>query len=72
MHNHLSNAKRVKNDEFYTRRVDVDAELDNYKSFFNGKVVYCNCDDQGSAFRNYFVDNFKTLGLQGLYCSGNG
>ena len=70
MHNHLSNAKRVKNDEFYTRRVDVDAELVNYTSSFNSKVVYCNCDDEGSAFKCYFVENFHALGLKGLYCTG--
>ena len=69
-HNHLSNAKRAKNDEFYTRRVDVDAELAHYTSSFDGKVVYCNCDDDGSAFKDYFVENFYTLGLQGFYCSG--
>lgn len=69
-HDHLSNAKRAKNDEYYTRRVDVDAELANYTSSFEGKVVYCNCDDNGSAFKDYFVENFHTLGLQGLYCSG--
>lgn len=69
-HNHLSNAKRAKNDEFYTCRVDVDAELAHYTSTFGGKVVYCNCDDDGSAFKDYFVENFHTLGLQGFYCSG--
>lgn len=70
MHNHLSNAKRAKNDEFYTRRVDVNTELANYTTSFNGKVVYCNCDDDGSAFKSYFVDNFHALGLKGLYCTG--
>ena len=70
MHNHLSNAKRVKNDEFYTRRVDVEAELVNYTSSFNGKVVYCNCDDEGSAFKSYFVENYHALGIKGLYCTG--
>ena len=70
MHNHLSNAKRAKNDEFYTSRVDVDAELVHYKSYFKRKVVYSNCDDDGSAFKDYFVENFHALGLQGLYCSG--
>ena len=69
-HNHLSNAKRAKNDEFYTRRVDVDAELAHYTSTFGGKVVYCNCDDDGSAFKDYFIENFNAIGLQGLYCSG--
>ena len=69
-HNHLSKAKRAKNDEYYTCRVDVDEELTHYTSSFSGKVVFCNCDDEGSAFRDYFVENFHTLGLQGLYCSG--
>lgn len=69
-HNHLSNAKRTKNDEFYTRRVDVDAELTHYTSSFKGKIVYCSCDDDGSTFKDYFVENFHVLGLQGLYCSG--
>ena len=70
MHDHLSNAKRTKNDEFYTRRIDVDAEMANYTSSFNGKVVYCNCDDEGSAFKSYFVENYHTLRLQGLFCTG--
>ena len=69
-HNHLSKAKRAKNDEYYTCRVDVDEELTHYTSSFSGKVVFCNCDDEGSAFRDYFVENFHTLGLQGFYCSG--
>lgn len=69
-HTHLSNAKRTKNDLFFTLLADVDAELVNYTSSFEGKVVYCNCDDEGSAFRDYFVENFNQLGLQGLYCSG--
>ena len=69
-HNHLSNAKRAKNDEFYTRRVDVNAELAYYTSSFEGKIVYSSCDDDGSAFKDYFVENFHTLKLQGLYCSG--
>lgn len=70
MHDHLSNAKRSKNDEFYTRRIDVDREIANYSASFKGKVVYCNCDDDGSAFKSYFFDNFHTLGLEGLYCTG--
>ena len=70
MHDHLSNAKRVKNDEFYTCRADIDAELGHHSSSFYGKVVYCNCDDEGSAFKDYFIENFHTLGLQGLCCTG--
>lgn len=69
-HIHLSNARKAKQDEFYTLSADVDAELNHYVSSFEGKVVYCNCDDNGSAFKDYFVENFHTLKLQGLYCSG--
>ena len=69
-HDHLSNARKAKQDEFYTLPGDVDAELAHYTSSFEGKVVYCNCDDDGSAFKNYFVENFNALGLQGFYCSG--
>lgn len=69
-HVHLSNARKAKQDEFYTLPADVDSELTHYTSSFEGKVVYCNCDDEGSAFMGYFVDNFKELGLQGLFCSG--
>ncbi len=70
--NHLSNAKKKKNDEFYTRIEDIQAELSYYSSSFTGKTVFCCCNDYGRAFMNYFVDNFDTLGLQGLYCSGMG
>lgn len=70
MHIHLSNAKKAKNDQLLTRRVDVEAELVNYTSFFNSKVVYCNCDDEGSAFKDFFVENYHVLDLDGLYCSG--
>ncbi len=69
-HDHLSNARKAKQDEFYTLPSDVASELAHYKSFFENKILYCNCDDQGSAFRNYYVENFDALGLQGLYCSG--
>ena len=55
-------------DEFYTRYSDIDRELSNYD--FNGKVVYCNCDDpEFSNFYRYFHDNFGSLGLRGLYAT---
>lgn len=69
-HDHLSAAKRKKDDGFYTRRIDVEAELVNYTSSFSGQVVMCNCDDADSAFKSYFVENFHALGLKGLYCVG--
>ncbi|MBP5724294.1 MAG: modification methylase, partial [Bacteroidales bacterium] len=38
----LHAAKTAKNDEFYTRLVDIENELKHYKDFFKGKTVYCN------------------------------
>lgn len=66
----LHNAKREKNDEFYTRIEDIEKELAHYKDFFNGKVVFCNCDDPlESNFTKYFILNFHHLGLKKLICT---
>ena len=63
----LHKAKDAKNDEFYTRIEDVAEELRHYKKHFEGKVVFCNCDDPTwSAFWRYFHLNFAELGLKKL------
>jgi hypothetical protein len=67
----LTNAKRVKNDEFYTQYGDIQKEIEAYLEYdpavFRGKVVYCNCDDPfESNFFRYFVLNFNKLGLKQL------
>jgi len=67
----LTNAKRVKNDEFYTQYGDIQKEIEAYLEYnsdvFHGKVVYCNCDDPfESNFFRYFVLNFNKLGLKQL------
>ena len=62
----LHSAKRAKNDEFYTRLEDVEAELQHYPNAFRGKVVYLNCDDERSAFWKYFSQHFEELGLKEL------
>ena len=36
----LHSAKKAKNDEFYTRREDIEAELMYYADQFEGKRVY--------------------------------
>ncbi|MGL4616993.1 MAG: adenine-specific methyltransferase EcoRI family protein [Mycoplasmoidaceae bacterium] len=41
----LANAKKNKNDEFYTRREDIENEMKNYFDKFKGKSILCNCDD---------------------------
>lgn len=63
----LSKANKAKKDEFYTQLVDIENELRHYKSFFKGKVVFCNCDDPfESNFVKYFAMNFNALGLKKL------
>lgn len=65
--NNLHEAKRAKNDEFYTQLSDIENELKYYRKHFNDKVVYCNCDDAfESNFFKYFVLNFNKLGLKKL------
>ena len=67
----LHAAKAAKNDEFYTQLCDIENELKHYKEFFNGKVVYCNCDDaRESNFFKYFSMNFEHLGLKKLITTG--
>lgn len=70
----LSDAKRAKQDEFYTRYVDIQKEVEAYLEFdantFRGKIVYCNCDDPfESNFFKYFATNFNRLGLKKLICT---
>ena len=61
----LTAAKRIKNDEFYTRLEDIEKELTNYKEYFKDKIIYCNCDDvEYSNFYKYFKDNFNELGIK--------
>lgn len=67
----LTNAKRAKNDEFYTQYVDIQKEVEAYLEYdadtFREKTVYSNCDDPfESNFFRYFVLNFKRLGLKRL------
>lgn len=61
----FDNAKRNKNDEFYTRLEDIERELVHYKDFFKGKTIFCNCDDPRiSNFFKYFALNFNEFGLK--------
>lgn len=69
--NNLHAAKTAKNDEFYTLLSDIEKEVNNYKDFFNGKIVYCNCDDaRESNFFKFFSLNFERLGLKKLITTG--
>ncbi len=67
----LANAKKQKNDEFYTQFSDIQKEVESYLEYnpntFRNKTIYCNCDDPfESNFFRYFVLNFNRLGLKSL------
>ena len=67
----LHRAKKAKNDEFYTQLSDIENELIHYQEHFNGKIVYCNCDDPTqSNFVKYFQINFDKLNLKKLIATG--
>ncbi|MDR0472716.1 MAG: GIY-YIG nuclease family protein, partial [Treponema sp.] len=73
----LQKAKKLKNDEFYTRYEDIEKELEMYdKEIWENKTVFCNCDDavdederRTSAFAIYFLRNFKKYKLKKLICT---
>ena len=63
----LTQAKKAKNDEFYTLISDIEKELKHYKKYFEGKIVYCNCDDpEESNFWKFFELNFEEYKLKKL------
>ena len=67
----LKNAKKAKNDEFYTQFHDIEKEINAYLEYnpdvFRGKTILCPCDDPyESNFFKYFAFNFGILGLKKL------
>ena len=67
----LGNAKKAKNDEFYTQFQDIEKEMNAYleynKNVFLSKTVLLPCDDpEWSNFTKYFAQNFQKLGLKKL------
>ena len=67
----LGNAKREKNDEFYTQYADIEKEMNAYLEFnpgvFKNKTVLLPCDDpEWSNFTKYFAQRFQDLGLKKL------
>lgn len=63
-------ARALANDEFYTRRQDIEAEVSAHRSAFAGKSVHCPCDDyRTSQFARFFRDSFHDLGLRRLVCT---
>lgn len=66
----LRRAKEEKNDEFYTRLEDIEAEISSHEDYvkqFKGKTVLCNCDDpEWSNFFEFFRLHFNQLKLKKL------
>lgn len=63
----LNAAGRAKKDEFYTQLSDIEKEMRNYRKHFEGKTIFCNCDDPfESNFFKYFVLNFNKFNLKKL------
>jgi hypothetical protein len=63
----LHDAKRNKNDEFYTRITDIEKELSHYRDHLKDKTIFCNCDDPScSDFVRYFALGFEFLCLKRL------
>lgn len=67
LNKNLNRAAIAKNDEFYTRLIDIEKELIYYKNYFKNKIIFCNCDNpKESNFFKYFALNFNSLGLKKL------
>lgn len=67
----LTNAKKAKNDEFYTQYHYIEKEVAAYLEYnpdiFRGKTILCPCDDpEWSNFTKYFAQNFQRLGIKKL------
>lgn len=67
----LSNAKRAKNDEFYTQWSDIEREMNAYLEYdpdvFRGKTILLPCDDpEWSNFTKFFALHFRDFGLRKL------
>lgn len=67
----LLNAKKQKNDEFYTLYEYIQKEINAYLEYnpdtFKGKTILCPCDDpEWSNFTKFFAQNFRKLGIKKL------
>ncbi len=67
----LLEAKKAKNDEFYTQYADIQKEINAYLEYdpdvFRGKTILLPCDDpEWSNFTKFFAQNFENFGLKKL------
>lgn len=63
----LRTARKVKNDEFYTRYEDIEKELVKYKDQLCDKIIYCNCDKPNSNFVKFFNDVKDKWGIKDVW-----
>jgi hypothetical protein len=67
----LAEARKAKNDEFYTQYHVIEKEISAYLEYdpdvFRGKTILLPCDDpEWSNFTKYFAQNFTRFGLKKL------
>jgi hypothetical protein len=67
----LGDARKAKDDEFYTQFHDIEKEINAYLEYnpdvFRGKTVFLPCDDpEWSNFTKFFAQKFQDLGLKKL------
>ena len=67
----LTNAKKAKNDEFYTQYHYIEKEVAAYVEYnanvFRNKTILCPCDDpEWSNFTKFFAQNFQRFGIKKL------
>ena len=67
----LTDAKKAKNDEFYTQYRDIEKEIAAYTEYnpdlFRGKTILLPCDDpEWSNFTKFFAQNFEKFGIKKL------
>ena len=67
----LGDARKNKNDEFYTQFSDIQKEVNSYLEYnpdvFKGKTILLPCDDpEWSNFTKFFAQNFERFGLKKL------
>ena len=67
----LTNARRTKNDEFYTQYHNIEKEINAYIDYncdaFRGKIILLPCDDpEWSNFTKFFAQNFQRFGIKKL------
>lgn len=66
----LNEARKAKNDEFYTTYETIEQELKDhseYRTYFKDKTIYCNCDNPlWSEFYAFFRDVAVSWGIKRL------